>query len=57
VLNDELMLLPGGLSRILGITTHLEIPVTIPAMVLHAGLALAIAGATALLLVKRKSNN
>jgi len=30
VLNDELIVLPGGLSRILGITTHLGIPAGIP---------------------------
>ncbi len=40
ILNDELMMLPGGLSRILGITTHLEIPTDIPVMVMYIGLIL-----------------
>ncbi len=44
VLNDELMMLPGGLSRILGITTHLEIPQNIPAVVMYLGLVLSVAG-------------
>ena len=29
-LNDELLVLPGGLSRIMGITTHLDIPLEVP---------------------------
>jgi len=29
-LNNELLVLPGGLSKILGITTHLGIPPQIP---------------------------
>ncbi len=49
VLNDELMLLPGGLSRILGITTHLEIPTNIPTLVMYLGLALILAGGTMLI--------
>jgi hypothetical protein len=35
-LNDELLVLPGGLSRILGITTHLGIPKQIPDYLLLA---------------------
>jgi hypothetical protein len=38
VLNDELVVLPMGLSRILGITTHLNIPADLPGIVLAAGL-------------------
>ncbi len=44
VLNDELMLLPGGLSRILGITTHLEIPTDIPTVIFYLGLFLVLLG-------------
>ena len=40
VWNDQLALLPWGLSRILGITTHLGIPVTLPWWVLGAGAVL-----------------
>ena len=29
-LNDQLLILPGGLSRIMGITTHLGIPLQLP---------------------------
>ena len=45
ILNDELMMLPGGLSRILGITTHLEIPTDIPVYVMYAGLGMIALGA------------
>jgi len=38
VLNDELLIIPTGLSKILGITTHLNIPKTIPVYLLFAGL-------------------
>jgi hypothetical protein len=48
VLNDELMLLPGGLSRILGITTHLEIPTNIPTVVMYLGLVLVALGSITL---------
>ena len=48
LLNDELMLLPGGLSRILGITTHLEIPTNIPTVVMYLGIVLVILGITIL---------
>jgi hypothetical protein len=37
-LNDELLVLPGGLSRIMGITTHLDIPLELPQWVLQSGL-------------------
>ncbi len=39
-LNDELLILPGGLSRILGITTHLGIPRQIPLWGIYASLSL-----------------
>jgi hypothetical protein len=39
-LNDELALLPMGLSRILGITTHLNIPLGLPLQILGLGAAL-----------------
>jgi hypothetical protein len=40
-INDELAVLPGGLSRILGITTHLNIPTDIPVYLIGAGICLA----------------
>ncbi|MGB3948309.1 MAG: hypothetical protein WBM13_10000 [Bacteroidia bacterium] len=40
IFNDELLVLPGGLSRILGITTHLNIPVELPIWVMYIGLIL-----------------
>ena len=45
VLNDELLVLPGGLSRIMGITTHLGIPTALPRWII------AVAAATSLLAV------
>ncbi|MGC4847233.1 hypothetical protein ACLQ3F_08350 [Micromonospora sp. DT15] len=44
VWNDQLTLLPWGLSRILGITVHLGIPAQLPAYTTAAGIALAAAG-------------
>ncbi|WP_307854526.1 hypothetical protein [Micromonospora sp. C31] len=44
VWNDQLALLPWGLSRILGITVHLGIPAQLPAYTAAAGAALAAAG-------------
>ncbi len=49
--NDELALLPWGLSRILGITVFLDIPPTLPQLATAAG-ALLLAGG-ALLTVRR----
>ncbi|GAB1510198.1 hypothetical protein JCM33774_22400 [Actinophytocola sp. KF-1] len=43
--NDQLALLPWGLSRILGITVYLEIPAVLPVVVAGAGAALVLAGA------------
>ena len=42
--NDDLAVLPGGLSRIMGITTHLNIPTDIPADVVAAGVGLTCTG-------------
>ncbi|MEZ5185321.1 MAG: hypothetical protein R2720_06225 [Candidatus Nanopelagicales bacterium] len=42
--NDQMALLPLGLSRILGITVHLGIPTGIPLYLLVAGLVLAAVG-------------
>ncbi|MES2591562.1 MAG: hypothetical protein V4608_06735 [Bacteroidota bacterium] len=42
--NDELIVLPGGLSRILGITTHLNIPVDLPLWILYTGIAITAIG-------------
>jgi hypothetical protein len=43
--NDQMALLPWGLSRILGITTYLGIPTELPAVAAVAGLVLAALGA------------
>jgi hypothetical protein len=48
VINDELVILPLGLSRILGISTHLNIPLYLPASILSIG-ALAASGGVALI--------
>ena len=42
--NNELMILPGGLSKIMGITTHLDIPLSIPSLVLKTGIVLLVLG-------------
>jgi hypothetical protein len=52
VWNDQLALLPWGLSRILGITVYLEIPAVLPFSVAAAGGVLITAGA-ALTLLRR----
>jgi hypothetical protein len=43
--NDQLALLPWGLSRILGITVYLGIPPQLPTVAAIAGLVIAVAGA------------
>jgi hypothetical protein len=43
--NDQLALLPWGLSRILGITVYLEIPAVLPTAAAAAGAALVLTGA------------
>ncbi|MFI9011527.1 hypothetical protein ACIGNX_30255 [Actinosynnema sp. NPDC053489] len=50
--NDQLALLPWGLSRILGITAYLEIPTSLPVAVLLVGGATVLLGG-ALVLVSR----
>jgi hypothetical protein len=47
VWNDQLALLPWGLSRILGITVYLGIPASLPAALSGVGLVIAVAGALA----------
>jgi hypothetical protein len=42
--NDQMAVLPLGLSRILGITTHLGIPLELPDYLIGLGLALAVVG-------------
>ena len=54
--NNELMILPGGLSKIMGITTHLDIPLSIPSLVLKAGIVLLVLG-LALWIPGKKSKN
>lgn len=44
-INDEMAVLPLGLSRILGITTHLDIPTDLPTYMLAAGALLVLTGA------------
>ena len=43
--NDQLALLPWGLSRILGITVYLEIPASLPAIAAGVGAVVVVAGA------------
>lgn len=43
-LNNEMAVLPLGLSLILGITTHLDIPTDLPLMMMAIGAALALVG-------------
>lgn len=42
--NDELLVIPGMTSRVLGITTHLNIPLTIPSSLTVTGIALGAIG-------------
>ena len=51
--NDELAILPGGLSRIMGITTHLDIPTDIPIRIVYVGLVFAGTGLVIRLLRQR----
>ncbi|NUM36224.1 MAG: hypothetical protein HUU50_16910 [Candidatus Brocadiae bacterium] len=53
VLNDELLLVPGITSRVLGITTHLNMPENMPYFILISGSVLFIVG-TILILVQHK---
>ncbi len=49
-INDEMVVLPPGLSRILGITVHLDIPPELPVYMLVAGGVLALVGLGLILL-------
>lgn len=51
--NDEMAVLPLGLSRILGITTHLDIPPDLPLYMIGAGGVLLAAGLLATLIRRR----
>ncbi|MET7418463.1 hypothetical protein [Dactylosporangium sp. NPDC005555] len=55
VWNDQLALLPWGLSRILGITVYLGIPTTLPAAATATGLLLSLTG-SALTLRRRATS-
>jgi len=43
-MNNDLLVLPGGLSKILGITTHLDIPKALPLWIIYISAGLAIPG-------------
>ncbi|WP_426309522.1 hypothetical protein [Cellulosimicrobium sp. E-16] len=51
--NDQMMVLPWGLSRILGLTVHLGIPADLPVLVAAAGLVVGGVGALAWRLGRR----
>jgi len=53
--NDELLVVPGMTSRVLGLTTHLNIPTEIPRYLMASGLAAAVAGGVLLLLHASRS--
>ena len=57
IFNDEMLVLPGGLSRILGITTHLNIPLQLPVWLMYTGMSLSLLGFALLLIEKRKLRN
>jgi hypothetical protein len=40
-LNNDLLVLPGGLSKIMGITTHLSIPLELPIWIIYMGSGIA----------------
>jgi len=52
-INDEMVVLPPGLSRILGITVHLDIPPELPVYMLAAGGVLALFGVAVIVLSHR----
>jgi hypothetical protein len=57
-INDEMVVLPPGLSRILGITVHLDIPLELPVYALAAGIVLALVGLALILLSRlRRTKN
>ena len=55
VWNDQMVLLPWGLSRILGITVYLGIPTWLPAALAVVGLVVAAVGAVPALLARRRT--
>ncbi|GAA4346919.1 hypothetical protein [Angustibacter luteus] len=54
VWNDQMALLPWGLSRILGITVYLGIPTSLPAVAAVAGLLVAAVGVAVRILGRRR---
>ena len=59
-INDEMVVLPPGLSRILGITVHLDIPLELPEYMLVAGSVLTLAGMAVIVLsrhIERRRNS
>ena len=55
--NDQMALLPWGLSRILGITVYLGIPTWLPAALAVVGLVVAVVGGGLALLGRRTPNS
>jgi hypothetical protein len=53
-LNNQLLILPGGLSKILGITTHLGIPPELPIWIVLSGSALLLVSAALLIVSGRR---
>ena len=54
VWNDQMALLPWGLSRILGITVYLGIPTSLPAAMSVTGLVVAAVGTAATVAARRQ---
>jgi hypothetical protein len=54
LINDELLILPGGLSRILGITTHLGIPTGLPLWIIWFSSVLAVTGSIFFILNRKR---
>jgi hypothetical protein len=55
LINDEMAVLPLGLSRILGLTTHLGIPLELPKYLMLAGAVLALLGLIGDVLGRRRA--
>jgi len=54
-LNNELLVLPAGLSKIMGITTHLGIPLELPIWILLFAAGLIVISLIGLLIRERQS--
>jgi len=54
--NEELLVIPGMTSRVLGLTTHLNIPAEVPSYLMASGLAAVLAG-TGLLALRTSSSD